>query len=263
MKRFYFLYFGLLLFLFSCKDDDIVFHSECYASNLQVGVIASYAFSNGSLENGTSFNADLTPNQSPVPTSDRFGNPNCAYFFDTNPGFPTLETSNTSFLNDLHAFSVSLWYQPQDSFVNGGTLEGLLGRNKSQDHCPDRIGEWSIGLHDCRRVVFGHNNSVWEDIALPPPPASCQQLFYFLTGSWHHVVAVYNNDHYKIYKDGILQDSLSGPASCADLHFAEDTGDLFIGYKFTGKIDDILIYNREISATEVLELYNTDSCCLP
>jgi hypothetical protein len=261
MKRIIILLSACVVLFISCHEDEIVFSSECYPDHLREGVLASYSFSNGSLENGTTFNADLVPNAGPIPTQDRFGNPNCAYYFDTNPSFPTLQTSNTSFLNDLHQFSVSLWYQPQDSFINGGTLEGLLGRNKTQDHCPDRIGEWSIGLHDCRRLVFGHNNSVWEDI--PLPQEGCQELFYSLTGAWHHAVAIYTDDYYKLYKDGILQDSVSGLAACPDLHVAEDVGNLIIGYKFTGKIDDILIYNRALSATDVLELYTSDPCCQP
>jgi hypothetical protein len=261
MNRIFLLISAVGVLLISCKDEDIVFSSECYPEHLREGVLVSYSFNNGSLENGTSFNADLVPNAGPIPAPDRFGNPNCAYFFDTNPSFPTLETSNSSFLNDLNQFSVSLWYQPQDSFHHGGSIEGLLGRNKTQDQCPDRIGEWSIGLHDCRRVVFGHNNSVWEDIALPP--GGCHELVYSLTGTWHHVVAIYTEEYYKIYKDGILQDSVSGLASCTNLQLAEDVGDLIIGYKFTGKIDDILIYNRALSATEVSELYSNDPCCQP
>jgi len=252
---------SVALLFFSCKDEDlpISFESECYPPNLEEGVIASYDFSNGSLENGTSFNADLIPNQGPVPTSDRFGNSNCAYMFDYNPQFQSLSTSSTSFLNGLKEFSISLWYQPQDSSV-GGDLEVLVSRNKSQELC-DRVGEWSLGLHACRRAVFTHNNTVWEDIDLPPK--GCQELVYMLTGSWHHVVAVYNNDHYTIYKDGVLQDSTSGHGSCIDLPLAEDVGDLFLGYRFTGKMDDVLIYNREISPEEVAELYTLQPCCLP
>ncbi len=253
----------ILVFISCKKDEEIVFNGECYPQNLREGVIASYSFSNGSLENGTSFKADLMANDGPIPAADRFGNPNCAYAFDYNPSFQSLSTSNSSFLNGLHQFSISVWYQPQDSSVNGGDLETLVSRNKSQTHCPDRNGEWSVGLKDCRRVLFAHNNSVWENAPLPPPPASCQQILYSLTGSWHHAVAVYNNDHYKIYKDGVLQDSISGKASCTDLHLAEDVGDLYIGYRFTGKIDDILIYNREITSEEVTELYNLDPCCKP
>ncbi|MBP7240011.1 MAG: LamG domain-containing protein [Saprospiraceae bacterium] len=264
MKKGTFIFSAVVLVFFSCKDEDlpISFESECYPPNLEEGVIASYDFSNGSLENGTSINADLRGYSGAFPTSDRNGNVNCAYSFSKNPQLSYLATSNTSFLNGLKQFSISMWYQPQDSFLNGGQMEVLMTRNRTQDvQCPDRIGEWSVGLYDCRRVVFGHNNSVWEDIALPPPPAECQQLFFYLTGLWHHVVAVYNEDHYKIYKDGILQDSTSGPGACTDLHLAEDVGDLVLGYKFTGKLDDILIYNREITSEEVAELFALQPCC--
>ena len=249
----------VMLICIACKDEDlpIVFESECYPIGLRSGVLASYDFSNGSLENGTTFKADLNPNQGPVPAADRFGNPGCAYAFDSKPYFPFLSTSNTSFLNGLKEFSISLWYQPPDSSV-GSDLEVLVSRNKSQEVC-DRVGEWSVGLHACRRAVFTLNNTVWENIALPPE--GCHELIYMLTGSWHHVVAVYNNDHYKLYKDGILQDSTSGLGSCQGIPLAEDVGDLILGYGFTGKLDDILIYNREISPAEVAELFALQPCC--
>lgn len=254
--------FSFALLFFSCKDEDlpISFESECYPPNLEEGVIASYDFSNGSLENGTSFKADLTPNQGPVPTSDRFGNPNCAYAFDYNPQFQSLSTSNTSFLNGLKEFSISMWYQALDSTSNGSSMEVLISRNESQEDC-HRVGEWSIGLHECRRAVFAHNTTVWEDTELPP--GGCHELVNMLTGSWYHVVAVYNNGNCKIYKNGVLQDPTAGPGTCQDLPPGEDVGDLFLGYRFTGKMDDILIYNREISAGEVAELYGLQPCCLP
>ena len=102
MKFILFVIPTVILISISCKkDEEIVFTSECYPQSLRDGVIASYAFSNGSLENGTSFKADLMPNSGPIPASDRYGNPNCAYIFDYNPAFQSLSTSNTSFLNGL------------------------------------------------------------------------------------------------------------------------------------------------------------------
>jgi len=254
----------ILLYILNigCKDDEIVFNSECYPENLRSGVIAAYAFNNGSLANNTSSGSDLVLNNSPIPTTDRNGNLNCAFYFNRNLD-QYLSTTETSFLNDLKEISISLWYEPFDSSGNGGSLEVLMGRNTSQTRCPDRRGEWSLGLYDCRRPVFGHNNSVWALEFLPIPPASCNDLIYAYTGSWHHVVATYKNETIKIYLNGIFQDSVSGNGSCTNLHLAEDIGDLFIGRSYTGKIDDILLYNREISSSEVLSLYENDPCCQP
>jgi Concanavalin A-like lectin/glucanases superfamily len=254
----------LLCFISACKDEDIVFGSECYPSGLSNGVIAAYYFSNGSLQNETSFPADLINFSGAIASTDRNGNPMCAFEFKQAQGDQYLATSNTSFLNNLDQFSISVWYQPLDTLRPGGQYEVLVGRNSEEDqvHCPDRIGEWSLGLYDCRQVVFGHDNSVWMNDPVPHP-SSCQDYVNMLTGVWTHVVAVYNNNTFKLYYNGVLHRVESGLAGCSSQYIAQDIGDLFIGRFYTGKMDDILIYNREISSSEVAALYSLEPCCQP
>jgi hypothetical protein len=138
-------------------------------------------------------------------------------------------------------------------------LEVLVGRGEGQK-CPDRKGEWSVGLYDCRRPDFGHNNSIW--INQITSPYNCQAEKAMLTEKWGHIVAVKSNEHYKIYFNGMLNAQINGNGDCgSSLHLAQDVGDLFIGKDFTGKLDDILIYNRELTHVEVDELYHLGSCC--
>jgi len=252
-------------FLFSCKEgDEIVFKDECYPEALKNGVIASYSFKAGSLDDETSTGADLVNVNNAQPTTDRMGNPNCAFTFDQSQGEQYLTTASTSFLDGLERFSISVWYHPLDTVRMGGRYEVLVGRNSldNQFRCPDRIGEWSLGLYDCRRAVFGHNNSVWS--TQPDfPVISCEEYIKSVTDVWIHVVAVYTTDSYKIYQNGLLQESVSGVAACSNPYLAQDFGDLFLGKNYTGKIDDILIYNREISDAEVSALYLNQACCQP
>jgi hypothetical protein len=262
--KYYFLLVLLYCFVFGCKKDDIdpTFESECYPTNLSAGVIASYSFSHGSLKNETSISADLVNVGGALPTTDRNGNLDCAYVIIQTQGEQFLTTANSSFLNGLNQFSISLWYQPIDSTRDAGDYEVLVGRNslEDQNHCPDRYGEWSVGLFDCRKAVFGHNNSVWTTT---PDSIGCEENVWNVTGVWKHVVAVYNNNNYRIYQNGIIEDSVSGIGGCSHPYSAQDIGDLFIGKFYKGKIDDILIYNREITPEEVAELYALQPCCLP
>ena len=253
------------LFLLSCKEgDEIPLGNECYPQDLRNGVIASYSFKAGSLDDESSTGADLVNVNNAQPTADRMGNPNCAFKIDQSQGEQYLTTANTSFLNGLQQFSISMWYHPLDTTRNGGSYEVLVGRNSLDSHtrCPDRRGEWSLGLYDCRRAVFGHNNSVWS-IRPDFDTISCEAYMKSVTDVWIHVVAVYTNDTYKIYQNGILQESISGIAACTNPYLAQDIGDLFLGKNYTGKIDDILIYNREISDAEVSALYLNQACCQP
>lgn len=252
--KFLFPVIGFLCF-FGCTKDGLI--EKCLPLDLQSGVIAFYPFNSGGLTDESGNNNDLSNSTTAFSTSDRDGNPDCAFQFDaTNDEF--LTTTQTDFLNNLSEFSVSVWYQPMDSTRNGGSFEVLLGRG-DESRCPNRRGEWSVGLYDCRRAVFGHNNSVWAN---PFGGAgSCQDLVESLTGIWHHLVVVKNNDLYEIYFNGVLEDSDSGNAGCTNLHIAEDIGDLFIGKFYTGKIDDILIYNRALDAQEVSDLFELEPCC--
>ncbi len=257
LKKIFFLI--LALGVFSCGEDD-EFKVDCLPANLQNGVIAFYPFSGGSLNDESSNSNNITNPTTAIPSIDRNGNSNCAYLFDnTQPDEEFLTTTNSNFLNGLSQFSISIWYEPMDTSRSGGSFEVLLGRG-DEGHCPDRRGEWSVGLYDCRRAVFGHNNSVWTD-AITGFSSGCQGEVIALTDKWHHVVATKNGNEYKIYFNGNLDESETGNANCTNPHLAEDIGDMLIGSNYTGKIDDILIYNRAISQAEVTELFELEPCC--
>ena len=169
-----------------------------------------------------------------------------------------MTTSNTDFLNNLNAFSISAWYQPTDA-RDIGSKKGIFSRGNDQ-RCPDKTGEWSMSLFDCGVAVFAHNNSVWGNL-ITNPFVNCQEEVEELVKSWHHVVGIRNGDEYKIYFNGVLSETETGDANCNNFQPAQDIGDVFVGLNFTGKIDDIIIYNREINQNEVTELFGLESCC--
>jgi len=237
----------LTITIFSCKKDNSS-TVDCLPSNLQNGIIGFYPFNNGNLDDESGNGNNLNNTTTATSSTDRDGNANCAYVFDNLPqDGEFLSTANTLFLNGHADFSISLWYYPMDSLRPGGKYESLLSRG-DDSRCPDRSGEWAVGLYDGRRAVFGHDNSVWvSDI----PEIE----------KWYHVVAVKNDDNYKIYWNGNLYEEETGDADCLSLEKAQDIGAMFIGNTFTGKIDDIVIYNRSLSGNEVAELFDLDSCC--
>ena len=244
-----------VVLMMSCNDR-VEFRSECLPSTLQDGVIAFYPFNNGSLLDESSNSNDLTNTSTATPAPDRSGNIKCAYQFDaSDEAQEFLSTKSTNFLNSLESFSISIWYEPIDTSRSVGDFEVLVSRG-NEGHCPDRRGEWSVGLFDCRRAVFGHDNSVWAD-----SQNGCQGEVIALTNRWHHVVATKNGNEYRIYFNGILNEVEIGNANCLNQYIAQDIGDFFIGTDYTGKIDDVIIFNRELNQTEVGELYTLEPCC--
>ncbi len=74
-------------------------------------------------------------------------------------------------------------------------------------------------------------------------------------GNWHHVVATYENPNYKLYLDGTV-DAQSAPGTDPDNH----DNFLFIGgcnignYWMSGTIDEVVLYDRALSETEINDL---------
>lgn len=234
--------------------DDI---EGCLPAGLETDIIAYYPFSMGSIQDFSGNGMHLTNATTAFITSDRGGNPECAYeFIAANGDF--LETNQTSLLNGLTNFSVSLWYMPKDSLIDGTPMEVLVSRGTGTS-CPDRFGDWSISLYDCRRAVFGRLHCIWDmDIA---SPMDCQEEAYIRTGSWHHVVATYDNGEMKLYRDGVLQGVVTGVAGCGTTPTIQDLGNLFLGKQYTGKLDDVIIYGRTLNQSEVGLLFEAEPCC--
>lgn len=245
----------LALVVSACDDEDPTGPTtDCLSSNLQNGLIASYTFGNGSLNDGVA-GSNLTNLGGAVPTTDRDGNASCAYAFN---GQQRLTRLNPTLLNGLNAFSVSLWYHPIDTIRDGGAFEVLLSRGDTL-HCPDRFGGWSVALYDCRQAVFGHNNSAWASFS--GLGLTCQEIINSQTDVWIHVVAVKNNNTYQIYYNGQLKDTETGIANCLMPYLAQDQGELNLGLFFKGKIDDVFMFNRALTAAEVQALFVADACC--
>jgi len=73
---------------------------------------------------------------------------------------------------------------------------------------------------------------------------------------WHHIVGVKNGNDYFIYVDGNLENSGTdsfGISSTHNLHVAHHGA--WNNY-FNGFIDEVRVYNRALSQTEVAELYS-------
>ncbi len=79
-------------------------------------------------------------------------------------------------------------------------------------------------------------------------------------GQWHHIVGTFDGTILRAYNNGI---EVSTTASTLIPRSAGSP--TIIGSEFNGNIDDIRIYNRLLSATEVQELYNqtVPTCSAP
>jgi len=77
-------------------------------------------------------------------------------------------------------------------------------------------------------------------------------------GQWYHVVGTYDGSEQKIYINGALDASVSKAVTIApNTHPIRMGCQAFaLAYWFDGIIDEVRIYNRALTATEVQDLYN-------
>lgn len=241
----------------SCGEDDTTpvdtpeLIDVCVPSALQDGLVAYFPFTGGTYNEALN-NLSVQYGEFDLPTADRSGNPLCAVAMGPNESF--LSVQDPTFLDGLTEMSVSMWYQPQGEWnqdVNDG-FQTLISRGQGI-HCPDTDGQWSLGLYDGRQAVFGHGNSVWE-----------WNENAITNNDWTHIVATWKqtDNSMKLYINGVLVNSDTGFADCGQGPVTvNEEGNLFIGRGFVGNIDDIAIYNRELTAAEATQLFQLEGCC--
>ena len=79
----------------------------------------------------------------------------------------------------------------------------------------------------------------------------------FSSLTWYHAAITYDNGSPKIYINGILDASSSSTLTPASSYYGNDVGRLGVGSQyFDGRISNLQVYNRALTAQEVLQNYN-------
>ena len=214
------------------------------------GPVAYFPF-NGSTEDASGF-GNHAVSMGAVPTEDRFGNPNSAYLVGS---FGHLEAADSDSLEITDAFTIAAWFR-QDDMISSDAVLASKRMNTAYSVfvfygeswvCPDPAAERGI------QVTMGGSAIRFTD----GPFFDCG------TGEWRHVavtVGVPSGGLHPIslYVDGsfIETRSMGGVTTnnTAPLGIGIDTGFL---RRFAGAIDDLRLYDRELAAGEVTELFNS------
>jgi hypothetical protein len=188
----------------------------------------------GNVYNGTVNGATLT--------TDRFGNANSAYSFDGISNY--ISTADI----DLHdTATISIWVYPI------GTIAALVDKNMDAN---SNSGYAFIYNNSNTYGLYAHVG--WSGNANNNIFPSNNNL---LLNQWHHCALTLNNGTAKIYVDGLLVYTQTG------VNPTTQNNDLLLfgksvwgGNLFSGKLDDIRIYNRPLNSSEVTTLYNENIC---
>jgi hypothetical protein len=199
-------------------------------------LVAYFPFNgNANDTSGNGYNATV---YGAVPTFDRFGNPNSAYEFD---GVDDYINTFTSF--DLQKRTVSFWAKP--NIINGTGINscGAIW----QDNYDDDYGVILVNFRDNAVQLNGGGTTSYVEPNIT-------------ANDWMHIALVRTTDSTKYYINNVLV----GTGVAGDVNSITDPYDyLVIGTDrnrdrrfFNGSIDDIRIYNRALSTSEIDSLYN-------
>ena len=219
-------------------------------ANLQTGLVGYWPFcgnaddESGNGNNGTVNGATLT--------TDRFGNQDSAYIFEINDSFINIGSDNLlQFSND---FSYSVKF-----LVNEITLGWAC--DAGSNIILNNEGLYEIGV-DCNGILS-------FAIANDDPSWSWIPITSILINQWYDVTFTYNQGVIEIFIDGNLIYNYNGSGSLTDYH--PNLNDLRLGDRqlhdilnvqtssFNGKIDDVVLWNRALTPSEIQQLANSST----
>ncbi len=188
---------------------------------LELGLVAYYSF-NGNANDLSGFNNHGTA-YGVWPAVDHYGTSNQAYYFDGIASKVTVPKDK--FVTDK--LTVSFWIRIPSSSVFNFCMA-----------CSDFS-------------IFTEADSVGMAIALP---ATKMVKGYAAIGTWTQVVGTFDNQTIRLYIDGAIADSVYHPGIIYDANWNLTMGSFGSNY-WEGDLDEIRIYNRVLSTSEVGQLW--------
>jgi uncharacterized protein (TIGR02145 family) len=194
------------------------------------GLIAHYPFDGNANDiSGNGYNGTV---ESASLTSDRNGEPNKAYYFN---GVSNRITTN---FKPTNVNTISLWFNAESTQrLNAGLF--------STYHSYDFRGYYWGFRSSSPNGHFFYDGNNYKSIDFPK------------WNTWTHLAVSSDGNTIKVFINGTLATSFSGKTT--------HVGNLFIGDSkydgrfFKGKIDEIQVFNRPLSETEIKILYDTSA----
>jgi hypothetical protein len=205
-----------------------------------------YPFSGNALDvSGNNHHATV---YGPQLTTDRFGKPQSAYSFDGVDDY-IISGVMEDFPGNNSSKSVTGWFR--SSVVNPYIMM-LFGFGNSQHeyNFQGGIGPDYMSGGTVFRLNGWDDNADWRIGTL---------ALEYLDGAWHFCAFTYDGDTAKFYLDGKLQNktinyNYNTNSNQSRIIIGREID--LSGWEFRGDIDDVRVYSKEISETEVQALYN-------
>jgi hypothetical protein len=215
-------------------------------TNLQTGLVGYWPFcgnANDASGNGNTLNEYFVSYD-----SDRFGNSNASFFSNGIElgGGSSMTSNNPVFNIGQEEYTIGLWMKVANTSQVTRCLFNTIphtgiGIAYNDNNAPGYV------VYD-----IGPANAFWTNLYLHGPSNN------YTPNDWHYVVVKKQGINYSQYIDGQLDHSYSNPAAA---NYNYDVNFRISGISpeyqiFHGNIDDVHIYNRALSAAEIVQHYN-------
>jgi len=164
--------------------------------------------------------------------------------------------NNSSLTGITSTVTVAGWVYVPSLYTNVSAPEYVLRQGTESS------SNWGISI-----VYFSSHD--YLEFRIAPPTGGGRSQYgntTALTTGWHYLVAetVTGAANTSLWVDGVSQNIINDDTSASAYNFQTVTASTYIGsdsagYYFTGYIDEIGIWSRALSTTEISQLYNAGS----
>ena len=226
----------------------------------QEGLVGWWPFNGNANDESENENDGIVVNTTSC--QDRFGNENAAFdFYSPNGDEKYVRCLNNETFN-FNNYTISAWFKLDDAFSTneegpddqGG---GIIQKGCDSDFCGS---SYRVYVHTPWGLVSDNwvNNSCFSRVYVDTTISSTLHV-------WNHVIVTYDGTITKLYLNGILMNESSQYGQLSqnenDLIFGgwfhSPSGECNFTGSFSGKIDDIGIWNRCLREEEISKLYVT------
>ena len=160
--------------------------------------------------------------------------------------------SNAAFdfgVND--SFSIEFWMKGNAATATDATPEVMVGRDNAGN-----TPQWWVGVTASKNIRWYIKDS--DGVAVGINASNASPAIDASDGLWHHIVCVRDVDTHKLhlYVDNVDTETDDAFTAGFTSTLALNMGYLNNDYYFNGTLDEVVIYNRALAATEVQEHFN-------
>lgn len=230
----------------------VITNLNSFAQLPQDSLLLYYPF-NGNAMDSSSNNMDGIVYGATL-TTDRFGNPNSAYYFDGTNDYILLPNSNQ--LKPNFPLSFSFWVKP-------ASLNQLKSGFFSTSPDGSNHSGCDINMSSTNNGRINMNMGDYSGTFSPSSRRTKTSQVNISKGIWYHVVGVYNSytDMELYINAGKVSGTYSGSGGALQYgSIPGNIGRVNSNVYYQGALDDFAYYNKALDSSEVADLFAIRHC---